>query len=56
MGGTGREDLEVRAANKHAADEIEAAVPIVSSIEEEMMLEAADLEEVEFDTTEIAAE
>lgn len=34
--------------NKHAADEIEAAISIPSSIEEEMLLEAADLEEVEY--------
>ncbi len=33
---------------KHVADEIEAAVAIPSSIEEEMMLEAAELEEAEF--------
>ena len=35
--------------NKHAADEIEAAVTIPASIEEKMMLEAAELEEVEYE-------
>lgn len=34
--------------NKHVADDIEAAIVVPSSIEEEMMLEAAELEEVEF--------
>jgi hypothetical protein len=34
--------------NKHAADDIEKAVVVPSSIEEEMMLEAAELEEAEY--------
>jgi hypothetical protein len=42
--------------NKRAADEIEASVFQASSIEEEMMLEAAELEEAEFGTTEPAVE
>ena len=38
----------VTADNKQAADEIERVVSRPSSIEEEMLLEAAELEEVEF--------
>ncbi|NIV58376.1 MAG: hypothetical protein GWN25_35105 [Actinobacteria bacterium] len=34
--------------NKRAADAIEEAVAVPSSIEEEMLLEAAELEEAEF--------
>lgn len=34
--------------NKHAADDIEKAITVPSSIEEEMMLEAAELEEIEY--------
>lgn len=33
--------------NKRVADEVEGIVVVPSSIEEEMLLEAADLEEVE---------
>lgn len=38
----------VTAENKRVADEIEAEVHMPVSIEEEMLLEAADLEEIEF--------
>lgn len=38
--------------NKRIADEIEKAVAAPSSIEEEMLLEAAELEEAEFGPTE----
>ena len=35
-------------AEKHVADEIEKSVPVATSIEEEAMLEAAELEEVAY--------
>jgi hypothetical protein len=38
----------VSADNKHVADDIEAEIGFPVSIEEEMMLEAAELEESEF--------
>jgi hypothetical protein len=43
---TDRPDIDRE--EKRVADDIEAAIPTASSIEAEMMLEAADIEELEF--------
>lgn len=43
-----KRDLEK--AEKHVADEIEAAIDVPSSIEAEAMLEAAEIEELEAGT------
>ena len=52
MSDSGREGFDpVTEDNKHLADEIEEAVSVPSSIEEEMLLEAADLEEIEYGTS-----
>ena len=42
-----RDRSELEKAEKHVADEIEAAIDVPSSIEAEAMLEAAELEELE---------
>ncbi|MBT8202086.1 MAG: hypothetical protein HKN74_05495 [Acidimicrobiia bacterium] len=42
-----RDRSELEKAEKHVADDIEAAIHQPSSIEEEAMLEAAEIEEVE---------
>ena len=45
--GDGADPLELD--EKHVADEIEKAIPQPTSIEEEAMLEAAEIEELKFD-------
>jgi hypothetical protein len=43
-----RDEEALELDEKHVADEIEKAIPQASSIEEEAMLEAAELEELRF--------
>ena len=45
-----RDPSELDKAEKHVADDIEAAIHQPTSIEEEAMLEAAEIEEVEYGT------
>ena len=42
-------DPALQEAEKHVADEIEAAIDVPTSIEAEALLEAAELEELESD-------